>query len=89
MTAADLSGNLQARKPRPFHSNGSLSRPDALRAARLSLGMTQSRLAEVLQLAGNGSRTVRRWESGASPIPGPVAMLLTIWVEHASLRPRP
>lgn len=88
MAVADISGQFRVRKI--MHSgNGAIVGADAIREARMALGMTQARLAQVLQLSGNGSRTIRRWESGATPVPGPVAILLAIWLDHASLRPRP
>lgn len=51
--------------------------PEALRAARARLGLSQAQLAKRLQLPG-GSRTVRRWELGERSIPGPVAVALAL-----------
>lgn len=52
---------------------------DDIRAARRQLGLTQSGLAEMLRLANpdtNGKRTVRNWETGATPISGPASVAL-------------
>lgn len=46
--------------------------PADLRAARKTLGLTQSGLAEALRLSPtNGSRTIRIWETDGNTIPGP------------------
>jgi len=42
--------------------------PEALRATRLRLGLSQLELAKALGMAPSGDRTVRRWESGRTPI---------------------
>lgn len=47
--------------------------PDELKHIRLSLGLSQARLAECL---GVRSNTVYRWEAGIHPIPPVVARLL-------------
>lgn len=52
---------------------------DEIRAARRQLGVTQSGLAAMLRLANpdaNGKRTVRNWETGATPISGPASVAL-------------
>lgn len=47
--------------------------PTDLRAARKSLGLTQSALAKALRLSPkNGDRSVRIWETEGNTIPGPV-----------------
>lgn len=55
--------------------------PAEFRAARKSFGLTQAALAADLGL--KDGRTIRRWESGERPIPGPVCIaieaLLTGW----------
>jgi len=48
--------------------------PAELIAARKRLDLTQSDLARVLRVGSD--RTVRKWERGERPIPGPVAVLL-------------
>lgn len=47
--------------------------PIELRAARKSLGLSTSQLADMLKLRENGARLVRRWESGDAQISGPAA----------------
>lgn len=55
--------------------------PGAIKAARKRLGLTQSGLAEVLRMGGNGGRTVRRWEGGEIPITGPAAVAIELLVQ--------
>ncbi|MGI9297813.1 MAG: helix-turn-helix domain-containing protein [Gammaproteobacteria bacterium] len=50
--------------------------PADLKSARKQLGLTQTQLAERLRMGKNGGRTVRRWESGDCPIPGPVEVAI-------------
>ena len=51
--------------------------PQQFATARDQLGATQAELARALRLLPtNGARTVRRWENGERPIPGPVAVAL-------------
>jgi DNA-binding transcriptional regulator YiaG len=45
--------------------------PAQLRNARAALGLSAAKLARALRLGAGGGRTVRRWEAGANPIPGP------------------
>lgn len=47
-----------------------------LRAARSALGLTQTDFASLVRVAD--LRTVRRWESGVVPVPGPVAILVEL-----------
>lgn len=44
----------------------------------------QTRLAEALQVDGS---SVRRWVSGAVPIPGPVAAAVRCFVERKGVKP--
>lgn len=62
--------------------------PSDLRASLDHLGLTQ---AELAQLLDTNPRTVRRWESGATPIPGAVAQTLHAWarLQRAGLAWRP
>jgi DNA-binding transcriptional regulator YiaG len=57
--------------------------PNDIKAARLSLGMSQRQLAETLRMGLDGGRAVRRWESGDRPISGPASVaieaMLTGW----------
>ncbi len=59
--------------------------PQALKAARRRFGYTCAGLAEAVGVASG--RTVRRWEAGTIPVPGPVARLLAIWLEQPALAP--
>ena len=45
-----------------------------LKALRLRLGMSAAKFAAFLGVAEQ--RTIRRWEAGEAPIPGPVALLM-------------
>ena len=56
--------------------------PDDLLAARRRLGLTQTQLARALQLGGDGARTVRRWEAGERPVPGPVVVAVRLMLER-------
>lgn len=48
-----------------------------LRDARQALGLTQSELAAVLDLKGEGARrTIRRWEKDEWPVPWTVAVTI-------------
>jgi len=60
--------------------------PDAIKAARHELGMTQAGLAAALELhPDNGARTVRNWEQGKIAITGParVAIRLMLALKRA------
>ena len=46
------------------------------RNARHELGLSGSRLAKFLRMGTNADRTIRRYESGESPIPGPVSVAM-------------
>ena len=50
--------------------------PEQVRAVRARAGLTQSDLAALLRLAS--IKTIQRWESGSTPIPGPAAILLDL-----------
>lgn len=47
---------------------------DEFKNARQELGMSASQLAKSLRMGKRADRTIRRYESGASPIPGPVSV---------------
>lgn len=48
-----------------------------LKWARAMLGMTVNDLSDVLRLSyKNGSRTIRRWETGEVPITGPAQVAI-------------
>lgn len=52
------------------------------RRGRERLGVTQDRMAAILCLCS--SRTIRGYESGERPIPGPTRILLRLLVEGAT-----
>jgi DNA-binding transcriptional regulator YiaG len=54
------------------------------KAARLALGVSASQLARMLQLGDHGGRTVRRWEADERPVPGPVAVLINLFLEKSN-----
>jgi len=47
---------------------------DDFRKARDQLGMSASQLAKTLRMGRGADRTIRRYESGQSPVPGPVSV---------------
>jgi DNA-binding transcriptional regulator YiaG len=57
-----------------------LMTPGEFRAHRDALGLTAAAMADLLMLGEGGGRTVRRWESGASPINGPVTIAVRFLV---------
>lgn len=53
--------------------------PDTVKQIREQLGLSQSGMARLLRLHPvNGRRTVRRWELGEVPVPGPAAVALEL-----------
>lgn len=56
--------------------------PTELREARRVLGLSTAGLAKVLKLGAQGGRTVRRWESGESSIPGPAEVAVTMMMQQ-------
>jgi DNA-binding transcriptional regulator YiaG len=56
----------------------------AFREARKTLGLSSAGLAAMLHMPDGAGRTVRRWESGDSPIPGPVATAVGLLMEARS-----
>jgi transcriptional regulator with XRE-family HTH domain len=55
--------------------------PTALRTARKQLGLTQAELAAVLSLGAGGQGTVSRWERGDIALSGPVARLVSAYLD--------
>jgi len=47
---------------------------DEFKTARQELGMSASRLAATLRMGSRADRTIRRYESGETPVPGPVSV---------------
>ncbi len=61
--------------------------PTELRAARKTLGLTQSGLARALRLSEkNGDRSVRIWEQDGNTVPGPVQVAVELLLERNALR---
>lgn len=56
--------------------------PAEIKSARQRLGLTQRQFAEALGLRGGNARSYRRYEQGDRDIPGPVARLVTIYLDH-------
>lgn len=57
--------------------------PANLRAARKTLGLTQSALAKELRLSDkNGDRSIRIWETEGSTVPGPVQVAVECLLNH-------
>ena len=52
--------------------------PTEFAQCRRTLGLTQSELARLLRLAGSGARSIRHYEAGTKPVPGPVSVVLDI-----------
>lgn len=55
-----------------------------LREARLSLGASAEKFAKGFGMADG--RHVRRWESGARPVAGPVVLLVRLAMKSATVR---
>lgn len=55
--------------------------PADFRTARKALGLSANGMAEALCLGKGGGRTVRRWESGETPISGPVSVAVELMLE--------
>lgn len=54
-------------------------------AARARLGMSAAELGRHLELEGRDpGRTVRRWETGHTPVPGPVRLCLAYMLKDKS-----
>lgn len=59
--------------------------PSEFKSIREALGLTQSALASLFAMGGDGARTVRRWETGERSIPGPVAVLMRLFSARPAL----
>lgn len=59
--------------------------PAQLKTTRQTLGLSQDALATILQMGGDGARTVRRWEMAERAIPGPVAVLMRLFIARPAL----
>lgn len=51
-------------------------RPDKqeFRQARDQLGLSAKQMANILRMGKGSDRTIRRYESGQTPVPGPVSV---------------
>lgn len=49
---------------------------DEFRNAKQELGMSASQLAKTLRMGRRADRTIRRYESGETPVPGPVSVAI-------------
>lgn len=58
--------------------------PEAFTAALAALGLSQARLARILDLSRG---TPNRWATGALPVPSSVALLLAAWTANPALIP--
>ena len=64
--------------------------PSELKSARHILGLSAEGFARAVGV--ESGRTVRRWEAGERDIPGPVVVLLEIWLDPrcpVRLKPSP
>ncbi len=52
-----------------------------LKAIRHKLGLSARGLAMALQMGNHGSRTIRRWEAGTYPVPGPISVAVTLMAQ--------
>lgn len=52
---------------------------EELKTARLALGLSQEEFAQLVRVSS--SRTVRKWEDGERQIPGPVTVLVALFLE--------
>ncbi len=59
----------------PFYTQGEVTPADVVRI-REAEGWTQQQLADALFMGDWGGKTIRRWESGSTTIPGPAAFAL-------------
>lgn len=54
-----------------------------LKAARKKLRLSARGMAKALEMPGQwADRTIRRWENGDDPVPGPVAVAVRFMLKH-------
>lgn len=53
---------------------------EEFRAARKALGLSAAKMAKALEMGKDGGRSIRRWEAGEHPIPGPAAVAVRLMV---------
>lgn len=61
--------------------------PEQFRNARKALGLTQHAMAEALLMGKHGWQTISGWETGKTPIPGPVQLAVHCLLHHGSCVP--
>lgn len=59
--------------------------PDQFRTAMRTLGHTQHSMAEALHMGKWGFQSVGKWARGEIPIPGPVAVAVTLMLAAGPL----
>ena len=59
--------------------------PAEFRAARKKLGLSAQKMAQALKMPSG--RTIRRWEAGDNPVPGPVVVAVQYMLADAQ-KPR-
>jgi transcriptional regulator with XRE-family HTH domain len=57
-------------------------KPSEFKDARISMGLSQSKMAEALGL--KTSRAIRQYEAGERQVSGPVAVLVAMLLEQAN-----
>lgn len=53
--------------------------PQEFRTTRRLLGLSSAQMGAALEFSGDPGRTVRQYESGRRPIPGPVAVAMRLF----------
>lgn len=61
-------------------------RPADFHNIRKALGLTQSQMAEALRMGPNGSRTIRRWETGEIPVSGPAQVAVEAMIRERNAK---
>lgn len=57
--------------------------PEQFKDARETMGLSARGMAKALDMPGDwADRTIRKWERGDHPVPGPVAKLVRFMVKH-------
>ena len=63
-------------------------KPDDIRTARKTLGLTGKGLAEALRMGKWGWQTISKWENGDVPVPGPAQIAIECLLERKAKRGR-
>jgi hypothetical protein len=75
------------QNPMPRYEAKRVTTKEDFRLARKELGISSVKLAEMLRMGKGSDRTIRRYESGNTPIPGPVTVALEALL--SGFRPEP